>query len=108
MPLDCAPTHAGLPRAWPEERVNTVHPETRLARTDFTLASTSPVVGQTLSKTSPEPVHSPSYTPWSSVSARMSRAERTAEAREERPRASGARRREVSARRVIMVVEVQA
>ena len=51
------------------------------ARTDLTLASTSPVVGQTLSSTLPEPFHSPSYTPSSSCPVvGISRAESTADA----------------------------
>ena len=72
--------------------------------TDLTRARTSPVVGHTLSRRSPDPAHSPSYTPGNSAPPRMSNAERTAEALEDRPRARGACRSEERARRVIMVV----
>lgn len=49
-------------------------------RTDWTRANTSPVVGQTLSKISPDPPHLPSYTPGTSVLKGMSRAPRIADA----------------------------
>lgn len=48
--------------------------------TDRTRARISPVVGQTLSKTSPEPFHSPSYTPGNSLEVEMSREDSMAEA----------------------------
>ena len=48
--------------------------------TAWTRANTSPVVGQTLSRTSPLPFHWPSYTPGISDERGMSRAARILEA----------------------------
>lgn len=44
--------------------------------TDLTRARTSPVVGHTLSKISPEPFHAPSYTPDNSSVVEMSKEDR--------------------------------
>jgi hypothetical protein len=48
--------------------------------TDVTRPKISPVVGQTLSRTSPVPPQLPSYNPGSSVVVGMSRADKTADA----------------------------
>ena len=93
MPRASGLWHLRVRRVWParDGELTLCGVVLREGRTVLTRASTSPVEGHTLSSSSPEPFHAPSYTPSSSAPVvGMSSALSTPEARLERYRLDAA------------------